>query len=334
MIGQKVSHYEIVSSLGSGGMGEVYEAHDHRLGRRVALKFLPGALSRDARAVERLQREARIASSLNHPHICTIHDIDSHHGTHFIVMEFLDGVSLKQRIQSGPLTVRELLHVAIQVAEALDAAHRLGVVHRDIKPANIFITRGTVKVLDFGVAKLQAASPSGSTSMPTLPPRGTDAYTTDGVALGTIQYMAPEQARGDAIDGRSDLFSLGVVMYEMATGIPPFAGATTAVIYDGILNKQPPAPSGLNGSIPPDLDRLIGRAMAKEPAERHQTAAELIADLSEFTGSCQVRCRSAAPPSMPPRVPNTPAHRVRAARVPSARATRLRSPGPLAPCPD
>jgi serine/threonine protein kinase/tetratricopeptide (TPR) repeat protein len=284
VIGQHVSHYEIVSSLGSGGMGEVYEARDRRLGRRVALKFLPRELSRDARAVERLQREARIASSLNHPHICTIHDIDSHQDTHFIVMELLDGVPLKHRIQVGPLTVRELLTIAIQVAEALDAVHRLGIVHRDIKPANIFITRGSAKVLDFGVAKLQAPSPSGSTSMPTLPPRGGDAQTTDGVALGTVQYMAPEQARGDAIDGRSDLFSLGVVMYEMATGAPPFSGVTTAVIYDGILNKQPAPPSVANGSIPPDLDRLIARAMAKDPGERHQTAAELIADLQRIYG--------------------------------------------------
>ena len=266
MIGQHVSHYEIVSSLGSGGMGEVYEARDRRLGRRVALKFLPRELSRDARAVERLQREARIASSLNHPHICTIHDIDSHQDTHFIVMELLDGVPLKHRIQVGPLTVRELLTIASQVAEALDAVHRLGIVHRDIKPANIFITRGSAKVLDFGVAKLQAPSPSGSTSMPTLPPRGGDAQTTDGVALGTIQYMAPEQARGDAIDGRSDLFSLGVVMYEMATGAPPFSGATTAVIYDGILNKQPVPPSVANGSIPPDLDRLAGDAAGSRSA--------------------------------------------------------------------
>jgi serine/threonine protein kinase/tetratricopeptide (TPR) repeat protein len=280
VIGQQVSHYEIISRLGTGGMGEVYEARDHRLGRRVALKFLPQDLSRDARAVERLQREARIASSLNHPHICTIHAIDSHHGTHFIVMELLDGVSLKQRVQVATLPVREILAIAIQVAEAMDAAHRLGIVHRDIKPANIFLTaNGPVKVLDFGVAKLQAQAASLATSMPTLPRRPTDAQTTDGVTLGTIQYMSPEQARGEAIDSRSDLFSLGVVMYEMAAGSPPFAGATTAVIFDGILNRQPAPPSTVNGSVPPDLDRLIARAMAKEPGERYQHAAELVADL-------------------------------------------------------
>ena len=280
MIGQQVSHYEIISRLGTGGMGEVFEARDHRLGRRVALKFLSAELSRDARAVDRLQREARIASSLNHPHICTIHAIDSHQGMHFIVMELLDGVPLKQRLQAGAQSVREVLAIAIQVAEAMDAAHRLGIVHRDIKPANIFLTaNGPVKVLDFGVAKLQAPAVLLSTSMPTIPRRASDAQTTDGVTLGTIQYMSPEQARGGQIDSRSDLFSLGVVIYEMATGAPPFTGATTAVIYDGILNRHPPPPSTINGSVPPDLDRIVAHAMAKEPGERYQSAAELIADL-------------------------------------------------------
>ena len=283
MIGQQVSHYEIISRLGTGGMGEVFEARDHRLGRRVALKFLPQELSRDVRAVDRLQREARIASSLNHPHICTIHAIDSHHGTHFIVMELLDGVPLKQRLQVGTLPVREILTIAIQVAEAMDAAHRLGIVHRDIKPANIFLTAtGPVKVLDFGVAKLQAQAASLSTSMDTIPGRAIDAQTTDGVTLGTIQYMSPEQARGEAIDSRSDLFSLGVVIYEMATGAPPFTGATSAVIYDGILNRHPAPPSTINGSVPPDLDRIVARAMVKEPGERYHTAAELITDLQRI----------------------------------------------------
>jgi eukaryotic-like serine/threonine-protein kinase len=280
VIGQQVSHYEIISRLGTGGMGEVFEARDHRLGRRVALKFLPEELSRDVRAVDRLQREAQIASSLNHPHICTIHAIDSHHGTHFIVMELLDGVPLKQRLQVSTLAVREILVIAMQVAEAMDAAHRLGIVHRDIKPANIFLTtNGPVKVLDFGVAKLQAPTASLSTSMPTIPRRASDAQTTDGVTLGTIQYMSPEQARGEEIDSRSDLFSLGVVMYEMAAGTPPFTGPTTAVIYDGILNRRPPAPSTMNGSVAPDFDRLIARAMEKERADRYQNASELIADL-------------------------------------------------------
>ena len=261
-------------------MGEVYEARDHRLGRRVALKFLAHELSRDARAVERLQREARIASSLNHPHICTIHDIDSHHGTHFIVMELLDGVSLKERLQAGPLAVRDLIRIAIQVAEALGAAHRLGIVHRDIKPANIFITvSGPVKVLDFGVATLQASPAAAATSSAAIPRVPPDALTTDGMALGTIQYMSPEQARGEQIDGRSDIFSLGAVMHEMATGVPAFIGATTAVVFDTILNREPPPPSSVNPLAPPQLDRIVARAIAKQPSDRYQTAEELSADL-------------------------------------------------------
>jgi len=264
-------------------MGEVYEARDHRLGRRVALKFLPHELSSDARAVERLQREARIASSLNHPHICTIHDIDSHHGTHFIVMELLDGVPLKQRIQVGALPVREVILIGVHVAEALGAAHKLGIVHRDIKPANIFLTsRGLVKVLDFGVAKLQGPRPSPVTSSVPVFNAAPDALTTDGVALGTIQYMSPEQARGEPIDGRSDLFSLGSVMYEMATGVPAFSGATPAVIFDTILNREPPAPGTLNPAVPPELDRIVARAMAKAPADRYQSADDLIADLERM----------------------------------------------------
>lgn len=250
MVGQQVSHYEIISRLGTGGMGEIYEARDRRLGRRVALKFLPHALSSDTRAVERLQREARIASSLNHPHICTIHDIDAHHGTHFIVMELLDGVSLTERIRIGSVPAREVVEIAIQVAEAMDAAHKIGVIHRDIKPGNIFLTtHGPVKVLDFGVA------------------------------LGTILYMSPEQSRGEEIDGRSDLFSLGAVMYEMATGTPAFGGPTSALIWDAILNREPPPPSSLRTSVPPAIEAIIARALRKNPSGRYQTASELIGDL-------------------------------------------------------
>ena len=303
MIGQQVSHYEIMSRLGTGGMAEVYEARDHRLGRRVALKFLPAALSRDPRAVERLQREARIASSLNHPHICTIHDIDAHHGTHFIVMELLDGQPLTERIRAGAVPPRDLVQIALQVADALGAAHRLGIVHRDVKPANIFLTAsGAVKVLDFGVAKLRPGRPPTLTSSPTigveprdeapagiptafaralqeLPPPEPEALTTDGVALGTIQYMSPEQARGEEIDGRSDLFSLGAVIYEMATGGPAFGGATTAVIFDAILNRQPEAAGARSGGIPVTLDEVIVRALRKNAADRYQSAADMIVDL-------------------------------------------------------
>jgi eukaryotic-like serine/threonine-protein kinase len=286
VVGQQVSHYEIISRLGTGGMGEIYEARDHRLGRRVALKFLPAELSRDEHAVERLQREARIASSLSHPHICTIHDIDAHQGNHFIVMELLDGVALADRIRSGPLSPRELIEISIQVASALDAAHKLGIVHRDIKPANIFLTmRGPVKVLDFGVAKLQPSQPPSWTSRETTS-HGPDEQTPgpptlahEGVALGTIQYMSPEQARGGAIDGRSDLFSLGAVMYEMATGIPAFRGMTAAVVWDAILNRQPRLASEVRPLVPATLDRIIMRALEKDPANRYQSASDVAGEL-------------------------------------------------------
>jgi tetratricopeptide (TPR) repeat protein len=289
VIGQQVSHYQITSRLGTGGMGEIFEARDRRLGRRVALKFLPHALSSDARAVERLQREARIASSLNHPHICTIHDIDAHHGTHFIVMELLDGLSLTERIRLGSMSAREVVEIAIQVAEAMDAAHKIGVIHRDIKPGNIFLTNhGPVKVLDFGVAKVQPHRPLTQTSRQTAFGRAlhdrsdiaaVQSLTTDGVALGTILYMSPEQARGEEIDGRSDLFSLGAVMYEMATGTPAFGGPTSALIWDAILNREPPPPSTLRTSMPPAIEAIIARALQKNPAARYQTAAELTGDL-------------------------------------------------------
>ncbi len=242
-------------------MGEIYEARDRRLGRRVALKFLPHALSSDARAVERLQREARIASSLNHPHIGSIHDIDAHQGTHFIVMELLDGLSLTERIRLGSVPAREVVEIAIQVAEALDAAHKIGVVHRDIKPGNIFLTtQGPVKVLDFGVANVQLAHRSLGEGGPQL-------------------YMSPEQARGDEIDGRSDLFSLGAVMFEMATGTPAFGGPTSALISDAILNREPPPASSLRTSVPPALEAIIVRALRKNPADRYQSATELSGDL-------------------------------------------------------
>jgi eukaryotic-like serine/threonine-protein kinase len=298
MIGQQVSHYEIISRLGTGGMGEVYEGRDHRLGRRVALKFLPRELSRDARAVERLQHEARIASSLNHPHICTIHDIDSHHGTHFIVMELLDGMALKQRIASGPLPIRELIDIAGQVADALGAAHRLGIVHRDVKPANIFLTsHGVVKVLDFGLAKIQHQAPQAAAFMASagaarprssygndfdgvgamvLPP---SPLTSGGVAFGTVQYMSPEQARGHELDARSDLFSLGAVIYEMATGRQAFVGATVVSICDAIVHSDPAPASNVNGGVPPDLDQIIARLLHKDRAARYQAAEDLMRDL-------------------------------------------------------
>jgi serine/threonine protein kinase len=279
VIGSQVSHYLITGRLGAGGMGEVFEARDTRLGRRVALKFLPRELSRDERALGRLLREARIASSLNHPHICTIHDIDSHHGEQFIVMELLEGGSLDERIAAGPLQPAEMIDIMCQAADALDAAHRLGIIHRDIKPANIFITAtGRVKVLDFGFARQITAGSEAKTTLPKRYWRGSRP-TGDGLVGGTVNYLSPEQIRGRELDPRSDLFSLGVVMYEMATGRKAFTGATSPIVFNGILNKQPEKPTGVNPQIPYELEQVILNAMQKEREKRFQSASGLIAAL-------------------------------------------------------
>jgi tetratricopeptide (TPR) repeat protein len=281
VIGQTVSHYRIVSALGSGGMGVVYEAEDTRLGRHVAVKMLPPEACCDPQAMERFLREARIVSSLSHPHICTLHDIGEHDGQQFMVMELLEGESLRERLARGPLRVDDLLDFGWQIADALDAAHAAAVVHRDIKPANLFITRrGQAKVLDFGVAKL---SESGGHERPDLATTiaGSE-QTTTGSAIGTIAYMSPEQARGQDIDSRSDLFSFGVVLYEMATGRQPFAGATQAVIFEGILSRQPIPPSQLNANIPPDFDRIVAKALEKDRETRYQSASDMRADLKRL----------------------------------------------------
>ena len=298
MIGETVSHYRIVDRLGGGGMGVVYEAEDLNLGRRVALKFLPEELAQNQEALERFQREARAASALNHPHICTIHDLGKHDGKPFLVMELLEGHTLQTRIEQHSLDSQQVVELGSQMADALSAAHEKGIVHRDLKPSNLFVTtRGDLKILDFGLAKQWTEQDDPDSAMPTE--RAEEMLTTPGSTMGTVAYMSPEQARGEPLDARTDLFSSGVVLYQMATGKLPFDGGTSAIIFSEILGKHPTPPTQVNPAVSPGLQEVLSKALEKDRNLRYQSAADIRADLQRLIRDSGTQSLAAAPTTAP-----------------------------------